>query len=268
MCLERDNSKEGGFSCPYQESKNKARFESNDSSELEKKEKGEELKKLIFYQQTKDHVSFYSPFGDKECTYASDWCKKYCYLKSKPFDKKVNKKIQSTNIRSFGINVLPSIIEQLDATYFTVFSSGCIENLGRNVTKPFYEGMGVYIKKIVRELEKRNDRELTSKRVRFFIRGAAHHRIPNLQYSNTGVIILSIDNSSPKDVLFEAFENEDIQGIAIINHKDNEELISLVKNKIFLHLQGIEKVIDCKDCDDKMLCFNQKKRFILIQNYK
>ncbi len=74
--------------------------------------------------------------------------------------------------------------------------------------------------------------------------------------------------TSPEGVLDEAIKNKNIRGISVINHEDNEELINLLKNRLFLALHKIEIIIDCEDCKGKMLCFNQDKRFILIHEFK
>lgn len=216
----------------------------------------------IFYQQTEDHVSFYAPYGDRECVCATDWCKKHCYLKLKPFEKGVKEKIQSTNIKQFDIDYFPSIVKQFDAKYFTLFSSGSVEDLGKDVS----DSWGRYLLKIVTEN--------INKKFRFLIKDVYEgtflkdhkYYIPSLP--DNGVIVLSLDASSPEGVLIEALKNKNIKGISIVNHEDNKELIDLVKNKYFLPTYKIKKVINCESCKDKMLCFNQKGRFVLIHKYK
>jgi len=168
---------------------------------------------------------------------------------------------------------MPTIISKLDAEYFTVFSSGCIENLGKDIDdKNVFESWGDYLVEIV----KRNKK----KKIRFLIRNAIEGTFisQNFKYTlpslpRNGVIILAIDTTSPKRALTEALKNNNINGISVVNHKDNKELINLLKNKAFLAMHNIKNVINCKDCIvddncDKMLCFNQKERFILIQKFK
>ena len=241
--------------------------EFDDIKKKEKEKASRADKNLVFHQQTDDHVSFYTPFSDKECVCATKWCKEYCYLKLKPFKEAENKIIQSTDIKNFDINVMPSIIGQFDAKYFTVFSSGSVENLGKDVSNRYVgNSWGKYLKKIVNKNK--------NKKIRFFIKDVYSGTFLNTNFkydipelAENGIIILSLDATSPEGVLAEALKNKNIRGISVVKHKDNEELINLLKNKTFLALHNL-KVIDCKDCGDKMLCFNQTDRFILIQDFR
>jgi len=215
-----------------------------------------EFSKPVFYRISEERkmISLYSAFGRGHCDdFGTKWCKKNCYMKTVPFTKSNIKKIQKVNVRSWNFSFLNELIDYFryrkNIRYFTLFASGCIENLDT--------------KDDLYSLLKRICKKYSFVNFRFFIRN------PRLatELPENGNVILSIDNSTPSDVILEAAFNTNIRGIAIVNHPDNQHLISsftgdnLPKNFV---------KIDCEDCKvhDTLECFNCKERFILIQDYK
>ncbi len=209
----------------------------------------------IYHRQIDNHVSFYAPYGDDKCTHGTKWCKKHCYLKSVPFTKDEEKKIQSAKIEDIGLEIYKVYKELKKIKYFTFFASGCIENLGKN--KNYTPAK--YMDRMIEQSDE-------DQKFRFFIRSIEGMIVDS---HKKAVTILAIDVSSPKNMLTDAIQRKVINAISIVNHKDNLKLINLLKgNELLLRIYGITKIIDCEDCKDDMLCFKQNERFILIQKYK
>ena len=225
----------------------------NNVSETEQESKEE---KFYWQQKGNNSVSFYLPFGKKWCKgIGSKFCIEHCYLKTIPLEKEAKSTIQKTNMEDYDWETLSVLISKMDVEYITLFSSGCLEKLNDwkvNIVRIAFDNPNKYF--------------------RFFIR-EWHSYIPKLPENAT--IIFSIDYTSFEDnkILLKAMKSKSIKGIAIINHKINEELINWVIDQSELY--GIDKIIRCEecisdgdDCSDDMMCFEQKEKFVLIQNFK
>ena len=222
-----------------------------------KEPKRERVKTPAFVRKTKNCIAFYTAYGDGFCgEYATNWCREHCYLKTQPFSKDVIDEIQKVNITNYDFNsfAVDDLVDKIESEkYITFFASGCIDDMQSDQ------------KKFVQDLSETICSKVKNSKSRFFIRN------PRTKWKCVNsVIILSVDNESSENIITKGLRNITINGIAIIDHPDNEDLINLVTNKLFKKYSkcNIDNVIYCKNCNGKMLCFKQKKRFILIQEYK
>lgn len=240
----------------------------SDSEESEKKGKEKVEKELeksfskpVFYRYSKEQhmVSFYSAFGKGHCdNYGTKWCKKNCYMKTVPFTKSNMKKINKVDIDHWDYKFLKELMdyfvdsETIRFKYMTFFASGCIENLGNQYNFNLFKD---FLRPLCYDYPLIN--------FRFFIRDPEN--LVKLPENST--VIMSIDNSTPLEVIHKALLNPFINGIAIVTHPDN---FVFLRSFVGDNLPEDFVKINCEDCKihDTLECFNQKKRFILEQDYK
>jgi hypothetical protein len=250
MCIYYDSisPSDKGY-CPYQQ-RRQSEIKNARSSSYNK------LPSQIYYKSINGAISFYAAYGKEYCgRFSTPWCRNHCYMKTQPFKESVNKKIQKVNLQDYDNDVIDKLVDCIkDEKYVTFFASGCIERI-----KNTYE----FIQRLTNRLRIKKE-EL---KIRFFIRTPyiIENTIPN------ATIILSVYKGDGDDILNKGIENHSINGIAIINHPNNRKLIDQFETQAFekyMKLHKIDKIIYCSECNGKMLCFNQTKRFVLIQEYK
>jgi hypothetical protein len=262
MCIYYDSisPSDKGY-CPYQQRRNSGnigRQFGHTSNKLEPK---------IYFQSIGKTIRFYASYGKENCgIFADNWCLKHCYMIKQSFKGSINKKIQEVDLRNYTFNTMSELVKCInDEKYITFFASGCIENVG------------VFTQDFIVKLTQKIISEKKCVKIRYFLRRIysvpdfKNYLLTETEIKNHIVIIFSLNKTSSQHDFNNAITEMYINGIAIINHPDNKKLINTFETQAFektLKEHGINKIIYCKNCNGKMLCFEQTGRFILIQDYK
>ena len=188
----------------------------------------------------KKHMVFYA--DTSECSGATTWCKKHCYIKLKPANA-LNNIEPFYKIKYFLKPLKQEIYLDFNkAEYITMFGSGTIGN---------------HFDYDLRNVITRFPKENPKKTFRFFIR---EKLIGNKSIPENVRLVFSIDECTDTDWVQLALVSKHISSLAIVDHKDNRFLIEHFKTKL--------PVVTCKDCNDTGYeCFKKQDKNLLILKY-
>jgi len=198
-----------------------------------------------------DSLTFYRAWGAGKCKGCTSWCVQHCYMNIKNFMSNKRRKLKEVySLPEYGtcikrcpdeVGEMPFDKNIIKAQYVSFWGSGTI-NDARDA-----------------EFVINTIRNYPDKHYRIFTRNL---EFAEEFYGNT--IIFSADLATDKGLLEKALKNKNIN-IAVLNHRDNAELINDLKSKIPV-------VLACEECMkdgySKQLCFHEKNRFLSIQNYE
>lgn len=220
---------------------------------------------------TKDeqYISFYA--NPRDCDNSTSWCRAHCYHKLKPVEI-LDEMAPIYKIDDFLNPIRGELGKDFaEAKYVTMFAGGTLSRAFVDHTR---ESVIHYI-----------PTEHPDKLFRFFIRGqipdnrfhwdhcttdpaaysismdswppktpGKHFKVPK-----NARIIFSADTDTSPELLNWACLNKHIGSIAVVNHRDNRHLISVLKLQL--------PVIDCMECNNTNQCFHSTEKSLLLLDW-
>ena len=190
------------------------------------------------------HIIFYGKY--EKCPTSTGWCRKHCYLKTRPTDKDVN---PTYNLNTFKAALVKKDKELFDdlskAKYVTLFASGCLGGV-----QNFY---GIPLEETIFNV----CHDMLDKKIMFFVRQEIDFSERLLVKPDNAVIVVSVDNETSMELINWAIDSDLISAVSIVNHKDNLRVLKMIKTAIPL-------VVECSTCKDYD-CYKSKKRIILCK---